>query len=256
MLVAGCATAVQEDGGPPVKTDARHDQGVGETAVGADTGSSVDTAGGVDGAVDSASATDSNAAGDTAIADSAAPTDVAADVDDGGGFTCALDEYDVDGDPSNGSEVKESNNNHSLATAFAFGDVSECDGTSTGGYGWVSHDDVFASDDRTHGPAAESGRLGRPDYITARHVAATFCRNDPTWQLTMTGGTGTYRVNLFRHGTETELDTKCSPHEIGGAETSTEFLCNGQDDGELAVIRIEKVSGPREAVRYTLKYHN
>jgi hypothetical protein len=120
----------------------------------------------------------------------------------------------------------------------------------------VTRDDDYPSDTRPHDPGAVDEHLGRPDYIEAIHSSSTFCENDPTWQLSMTGGTGTYRVTLYRHGTTSEIDTKCSPQDVGGGETTIQFKCTGQDDGEHAIFKIEKVSGPSEDVHYTFKYHN
>jgi hypothetical protein len=171
-------------------------------------------------------------------------------------LVCELDTYDVNGDPSDGCEVVESDGNHDFSTPFSFGMVSECDTGIGGGYGWVKHDDVYASDLRLHDPGGVDEHLGRPDYIEAIHQSSTFCENDPTWQMTMTGGTGTYRVTLYRHGTTSEIDTKCSPQDVGGGETTIQFKCTGQDDGEHAIFKIEKVSGPPEAVSYTFQYHN
>lgn len=235
--IVACAGASGSDGPLPTKSDGHPDVD--------DSGSSfVDTS--VD---DTGGAADSASTVDTAID---TPIDETTDAS----LVCALDEYDVDGDPSNGCEVKEPGTGHDFSAPFSFGNVSECDTGTGGGYGWVKHDDVFASDLRKHGPALDDGRLGRPDYILAVHRASTFCRNDPTWQLTMTGGTGTYRVTLYRHGTKSEIDTKCSPQTVGGSETTIQFLCTGQDDGEKAIFEIEKMSGPSEVVRYTFQYHN
>ena len=239
-IAPACAVATPDDGAPPQKSDARHDGAevsVAETSVDPDTGTIPP---------------------DSTIDDSGSPIDegVVDTAPEAGPLTCALDEYDVDGDESNGCEVKETKGNHDRTTAYDFGSVSECDGTSTGGYGWYSMEDDFASDERTHGTSAEPGILGRPDYVKATHTTSTFCKNDPYWQLTTTGGKGTYRVTLYRHGDPAQIDSKCSPHEVGGAETTIEFACTGQDDGEVVLFKIEKVSGPREKVHYVLKYHN
>ena len=240
--VAGCAGAAPDDG-ITTNPDARHDtRSDGAVSIEDTRPTPEDT---------------SVAPEDTALQDTGgridAPIDgTGTDTPDAAGLTCALDEWDLDGLESNGCEWKDTVGNHTLATAYAYGDVDECDSS----YGWKSHSGSIASDDRLHGSAMESGVIGRPQFITARHVSKTLCVDDPVYQLTMTGGTGNYRVSVFRHGDLAQLDTKCSPHEIGGAETSADLACTGQVDGELVVLKIEKVSGPREKVSYTLKYHN
>ncbi|MEO7092001.1 MAG: hypothetical protein ABI175_02045 [Polyangiales bacterium] len=240
LLSIGCAGAAPEDGittNPDARADTRSDGALPaeDTRV---------------------SPTDTNVEPeDTRVADDTAPrvdSAVTPDTTDAAGLICAIDEWDLDGVESNGCEFKDTVGNHTLATAFAFGDVSECDSSA----GSKSHSGSISSDDRLHGSALESGVVGRPQFITAKHKDGLTCLNDPTYQITMSGGIGVYRVSVFRHGDLSELDSKCSPHEVGGGETSASFACTGQDDGELAVIKIEKVSGPREKVSYTLKYHN
>jgi hypothetical protein len=238
-ITLACAGAPPEDG-ITTNPDARHDTRSDGASPGEDTRpSATDTAVPRE---DTAVREDTATAPDTAVEDTS----------DTAPLTCALDEWDLDGLESNGCEFKDTAGNHTLSTAYAFGDVDECDSS----YGWKTHSGSIASDDRLHGSAKESGLLGRPQYITAKHIAKTFCVDDPVYQLSITGGTGAYRVSIYRHGDLSELDTKCSPHEVGGKETSADFACTGQDDGELAIIKIEKVSGPREKVSYTLKYHN
>ena len=238
MFAAGCAGSAPSDDGITTNPDARTDT-----------------------RSDGASPEDTNVTpedtfvepDDTAIADTGGGDDTGAvDASDGGGLTCALDEWDLDGNPANGCEWKDTVGNHTLATAYAFGNVDECDSS----YGWFTHSGTIASDDRLHGSALESGVVGRPQFITATHSSSTFCVDDPVYQITMTGGVGTYRVSVYRNGDLGQLDTKCSPHEVGGGETSADLACTGQSDGEMAIIKIEKVSGPREKVSYTLKYHN
>ena len=231
----GCGGAAGDDGPIPTKSDAHHD--------GADTFEPLD-----DTAVDDTGST----LDDTATSSDTGARDAASD----SSLVCTLDTYDVDGDPANGCEVVEVDDDHDFSAPYSFGSVSECDTGAGGGYGWVTHDDTYASDTRLHDPGGVDEHLGRPDYIEADHSSSTFCENDPTWQLTMTGGTGKYRVTLYRHGSLSEIDTKCSPQDVGGGESTIEFKCTGQDDGEKAIFKIEKVSGPPEAVSYTFKYHN
>ncbi len=227
---AGCASAAPTDDGP--KKDAGHDAA-------SDSGGGTDT---------------TPPPEETGLFDTALPPEdtTPEDTHDAADITCPLDQYDVDGDPTNGCEFKETVSNHTLATAYSMGDVDECDSS----YDWIKVSNMYASDERMHGKALEAGINGRPQFITARHVSKTLCVDDPVYQIAISGGKGTYRVSLYRHGDLSQLDTKCSPQNVGGAETTINYACTGQDDGELAVIKIEKVSGPREKVSYTLQYHN
>jgi hypothetical protein len=236
-MIVGCAGAAPEDG-ITTNPDARHDTRSDGASPEDDTRPSGE---------DTKVPRD-----DTAVADTATSDDTAAGTDtaDASPLTCALDEYDVDGDPSNGCEFKDTLGNHSKDTAKNLGSVDECDGSA------VTHTNTYASDERLHGPTGESGLLGRADYIAIKHVAKTFCVNDPTYQVTTTGGVGDYRISVYRHGDVVELDPKCSPTIVGGAEPTKEYACTGQDDGEIIIFKIEKISGPREKVTYTLKYHN
>ena len=238
VFAVGCAGAAPPDDGVTTNPDARADTRT-------DGGSGEDT--------DVAPEDTFLPPEDTAVTDGGPRDDTASvDASDGGGLTCALDEWDLDGLESNGCEWKDTVGNHTLATAYAFGDVDECDSS----YGWFTHSGTIASDDRLHGSALESGVTGRPQFITARHASSTFCVDDPVYQITLSGGVGSYRVSIYRNGDLGQLDTKCSPHEVGGGETSADFACTGQSDAEIAIIEIEKVSGPREKVSYTVTYHN
>ena len=244
LTVAGCAVASPEDGPASKKGDAKHDLGT-ETSASDDTGAVIDDAGD-DGAIaDSSDDGAGDASIDSSIDDTAVPDTTPPPL------VCADDEYDVDGDPSNGCEVKDTEGNHSKDSAFDLGRVDECDSS----YGWFSHSGKYPSDDRTHTSGA-LGTLGRADYLVATHVSKTFCLDDPTYQISISGGKGNYRVTVYRHGDLSQIDTKCSPTSVGGAETTKDYLCTGQDDGEKAIIKIEKTSGPAENVSYTLKYHN
>jgi hypothetical protein len=246
VLPSACAVAANDfdDGVIP---DARRDgtaeasgDGDRDDTNGADSGR-VDAGkdSGVDGAVDSRP----DVAGDGA-------TDTKADT--GGGtpdsttLTCGDDEYDVDGDPTNGCEVPDP------ATPFELGGVSECDGAPFG-YGWKTYKGTFASDERMHTPSGASGTTGKPHEIGSSHVDDALCTNDAVYKLSFGSGTrGTYRLTVLRDGTE---DSACSPRTIVGG-SSAEATCSDHEDGDRIVFRIEKLSGPAENASFDFQFHN
>jgi hypothetical protein len=166
-------------------------------------------------------------------------------------LTCDETHYDVNGDPTDGCEVTDTETIHTEGTAMAFGEVSECDSTSSNVQHFAGN---FPSDDRTHTPSGRNGTLGLPLWFTATHESETFCEDDPTFNVTVGAGSGTYRVTLRRQ--DGTIDSKCSPVEVGAGKSTGDVLCSSQNSGEVVSIEIEKVSGGNENPSIALTYHN
>jgi hypothetical protein len=163
-------------------------------------------------------------------------------------FKCDDTNYDVNGDPSDGCEVKDPLFIHSEGSAHDMGHFSDNDADKK------SVTSTFPSDDRMHQPSGRNGAFGLPVWYSATHDQTTFYVNDPTFNVSMSGGTGTYRVTFLRgDGTE---DPSCSPAEINGAGSTGNHLCGKTAGSEVIHIKLEKLSGPRENPSYTVTYHN
>ena len=162
-------------------------------------------------------------------------------------LTCTDTTYDVNGDPADGCEVTDPLAIHTEGSAHDFGPMSDHD---TDGKSLSS---TFPSDDRQHLPSTNSGALGLPVWFSATHNASTLYVNDPTVNVSMTGGASKYRVTFF-HG-DGSVDP-CSPVDIDGSTGTGDVKCAKTTDGEVVHIKLEKLSGPRENAAYTVSYHN
>ena len=159
---------------------------------------------------------------------------------DTGSLTCADDDYDVDGDPTNGCEVKDLDNNHSEASPLRFFTVGECDPYTT-------HDGTYPSDARTHTP---SGAIGdRPDYFSWFHSSST-CGPKPILFFTLDAA-GSYEISLYPSGGAP--DPACTL-TVTGKSAIGPIYCSPASAGVKYYWRLRKLSGPSEVAKYTLKF--
>lgn len=165
-------------------------------------------------------------------------------------ITCSGENYDVNGDPSDGCERLHSGSNHSNTTAISLGSLSCSDSLRMG-----LSNQIF-SDSRTHSPMPTgfSGVVGSaPDYYSVRATGGQFCLNDGAFEFKTSGG-----------GT-----TDCYRFTVTTDRTSVSVLLNGQGSGSFrkgstfygnnstVYIKIEKTCSlpTQEAVTYSVSFN-
>jgi hypothetical protein len=97
-------------------------------------------------------------------------------------ITCDANDYDVDGDPSNGCEVPDPTNDHTVGTAVDLGSAGCNDGSSA-----QNILGIMASDHATHNPQAanfDTTTGAAPDYFQIKGTGG-LCTDDANFELQM-----------------------------------------------------------------------
>lgn len=167
-------------------------------------------------------------------------------------FSCQGENYDVDGDPSNGCEVADDPiGNHTQGTAYYLGAPSNCDpGTPYTANG------VLPSDTRVHENTAiigfDTSTGSAPDWLYVTPTTSTFCQNDVNVTLQMNGSA---HPTCYKLTAIAGLNTYSAQTDATGAATIAHSSGQYPDDGSV-YFKIEKTCDTTvvEAPTYTLSY--
>jgi len=166
-------------------------------------------------------------------------------------FTCKGDNYDVDGDPTNGCEAPDDgHNNHTPATIRSLGSKS-CDNSSSR----TSFSGRIVSDNRQHLPAPagfDPTTGAAPDWWVVSASGGTFCSNDLVASITTTGGAAT--GTCYRLTVETNRVTRTA--NVSGSGTASIPSCSGScyTDGTTIRFKVEKTCSTSESVPESIGY--
>ncbi len=168
-------------------------------------------------------------------------------------LTCKGDNYDVDGDPSNGCEQTYTGGGHTKDenVAISLGNMSSCASSA------VTPASTIYSDARIHtNPQVLAFNVATgaaPQWWVVNATGDGFCGNDLDVTLNMTGATGNcYKLTVLANDGVKTWTAQTSGgvahiHEDAGAYAS----------GTQVFFKVEKTcsSSVREAASYTITYH-
>lgn len=166
-------------------------------------------------------------------------------------FTCRGDNYDVNNSADDGCEQQDSaSGGHTQATSTARPSHDCADANVDTFMGTV------VSDARVHANPSVPGFVtsvgAAPDWWSVPAAGGTFCVNDVSATLTVTGGTPScYRLTVL-------TDRNTTSASANAAGTATLSLGSGSySDGSTIYFRVEKTCSlpARESVSYAVSYH-
>lgn len=165
-------------------------------------------------------------------------------------FACLGRSFDVDGDPDNGCERRDTDQaGYSRASAFSL-DSPPCDDNVGGNFSGHIMSDARAHPDLQ----AFDKRVGTaPEYWKIHGTGGSVCLNDLDATITTSGGSGVdvcYRFTVESTGGRWSVDV--SGTGTASIETGSEFY----DDNAYIYFVVEKICGTtvREDVAYTVTF--
>lgn len=163
-------------------------------------------------------------------------------------FGCKGQNYDVNGDPSDGCEREDTQANRTQATAKDLGSFS-CRDTDAG-----SFTGTIYSDGREHTnpePAGFNPDTGAAPLWFWAFADGGACQNDPAISLSMTGGTSGCYTLTFKTNLGTEVRT------VTNGAASIVLPSSSYSDDTPVYFKVEKTCGKnvREAASFTVNFH-
>jgi hypothetical protein len=171
--------------------------------------------------------------------------------DGGCTFACRGENYDVDGAPDSGCEVRDSpTGNHTIATAASQGSLP-CNDSST-----LNASGAIPSDLRSHLNPAVTGfdvtKGAAPDYLSVNATGGTFCVNDIGITLTVTGVTP---LNCFRLTINTDRGQYTCSTGASGTCTITSGSGSYGGGSTITLVPERTCAAARGNARYTVAGH-